>query len=85
MLKWESIYSNDLYWLKWIKNYYCFHNNLGWTGYMLEGRVIGVRVPAGARLSPLHVVQAGSGPHPASFPMGTGGFFPGGSAAGAGS
>jgi hypothetical protein len=31
----------------------------------------------------LHVVQTGSGAHPASYPMGTGGSFPGGEAAGA--
>jgi hypothetical protein len=32
---------------------------------------------------PLHVVQTGPGAHPASYPMGMGGFFPGGKAAGA--
>jgi hypothetical protein len=31
----------------------------------------------------LHVVHTGSGVHPASFPMGTGGSFSGGRAAGA--
>jgi hypothetical protein len=31
----------------------------------------------------LHVVQTDSGTHPASYPMGTGGSFPGGKAAGA--
>jgi hypothetical protein len=31
----------------------------------------------------LHVVQTGSGFHPTSYPMGTGGSFPGGKAAGA--
>jgi hypothetical protein len=31
----------------------------------------------------LHVVQNGSGVHPTSYPMGTGGSFPGGKAAGA--
>jgi len=30
-----------------------------------------------------HCVQTGSGPHPASYPKGTGGSFPGGKAAGA--
>jgi hypothetical protein len=33
--------------------------------------------------SPLHLVQTGSGAHPASYPMDTGGAFPGGKAAGA--
>jgi hypothetical protein len=37
---------------------------------------VGVRVPVGQDLSPLHVVQTGSGAHPASNPMGTGGSFP---------
>jgi hypothetical protein len=31
----------------------------------------------------LHVVHTGSGAHPVSYPMGTGGSFPGGKAAGA--
>jgi hypothetical protein len=38
----------------------------------------GVPVPAGAgNFSPYHRVQTGSGPHPASYPMGTRGSFPG--------
>jgi hypothetical protein len=36
----------------------------------------------GQGFSLLHVVQTGSGAHTASFPMGTGGSFPGGKAAG---
>jgi hypothetical protein len=43
----------------------------------------GVRVPAGAgRFSLQHHVQTGSGAHPASYPMGTGGSFLGGKTAG---
>jgi hypothetical protein len=42
------------------------------TGYGLEGRGVGVRVPAEARFSFLHVVQTGSGAHSASYPVGTG-------------
>jgi hypothetical protein len=34
------------------------------------------------RALPLHVVQTGPGAHPPFYPMGTGGFFPGGRAAG---
>jgi hypothetical protein len=37
----------------------------------------------GQEYSLLHVVQIGSGAHPASYPMGTGNSFPGGKAAGA--
>jgi hypothetical protein len=48
------------------------------TGYELAGREVGVRVPVGSRFCPLHVVQTGSGTHPASYPMGTEGAFPGG-------
>jgi hypothetical protein len=40
-----------------------------------------VRVPVGSEFSLLHVVQTGSGAHPASYPMGTGSSFPGGKAA----
>jgi hypothetical protein len=48
-------------------------------------RAIGVRSPAGAKdFSSILCVQTGSGAHPASVTMGTGGSFPGGkSAAGA--
>jgi hypothetical protein len=42
----------------------------------LDGRGVGVRVPVEARFSPLHSVQTGSGAHPASYLMGTGGSFP---------
>jgi hypothetical protein len=44
--------------------------------------IAGVRVPVGQEFSFLHVVQAGSGAHPASYPMGTGGSFLAGKAAG---
>jgi hypothetical protein len=42
---------------------------------------IGVRSPTGAEdVSSSLCVQTGSGAHPASYPMGTGGPFPGGKA-----
>jgi hypothetical protein len=55
------------------------------SDYGLEDRAIGVRSPAGAKdFSSILCVQTGSGAHPASCAMGTGGPFPGGkSAAGA--
>jgi hypothetical protein len=43
------------------------------TGYGLDDRGVGVLVPVGQELSLLHVVQTGSGVHPTSYPMGTGG------------
>jgi hypothetical protein len=49
------------------------------TGYGLDDRMIGVRVPAGAWNSSLRYhVQTGSGAHPASYPIGSGASFPGG-------
>jgi hypothetical protein len=52
------------------------------TGYGLDDRGSRVRFPAGAGNFSLHQrVQNGSGTHPASYPMGTGGSFPGGKAA----
>jgi hypothetical protein len=51
------------------------------TGYWLDDRGVGFRW--GQEFSLLHVVQTGSGVHPTSCPMGTGGSFPGGKAAGA--
>jgi hypothetical protein len=51
-------------------------------GYGLDDRGSGVRFPSGAGNFSLHRVQNGSGAHPASYPMGTGGSFPGGKAAG---
>jgi hypothetical protein len=53
-------------------------------GYLLDDRGSRVRFPAGAgNFSLHHCAQNGSGTHPASYPMGTRGSFPGGKAAGA--
>jgi hypothetical protein len=51
------------------------------TGYGLDGRVFGVRVPVGSTISILHVVQTDSRTQSASDPVGTGGPFPGDKAA----
>jgi hypothetical protein len=51
------------------------------TGYGLDDRGVGVRVSVGSRIFSSRTT--GSGAHPASYPMGTGGSFPGGEAAGA--
>jgi hypothetical protein len=55
------------------------------SDYGLDDRAIGVRYPAGVKdFSCSLCVQTGSGAHPASCTMGTGGPFPGGkNAAGA--
>jgi hypothetical protein len=51
------------------------------SDYGLDDRAIGVRSPARAKdFSSILWVQTGSGAHPASCPMGTGGSFPGGKA-----
>jgi hypothetical protein len=51
------------------------------SDYGLDVRAIGVRSPAGAEdFSSSLCVQTGSGAHPASCTMGTGGPFPGGKA-----
>jgi hypothetical protein len=51
------------------------------SDYGLDDRAIGVRSPAGAKdFSSSLCVQIGSGAHPASCTMGTGGPFPGGKA-----
>jgi hypothetical protein len=52
------------------------------TSYWLDDRGVGVRVPVGQEFSLLHVVQTGSEVHPTSYPMGTGGSFPGDKVAG---
>jgi hypothetical protein len=52
------------------------------TSYELDNQGVRVRGPVGQEFSLLHVVQTDSGAHPASYPMSTGGFFPGGKAAG---
>jgi hypothetical protein len=41
------------------------------TGKGLDGRGVGVWVPVGAGYFVLHVVQTGSGAHPASYRMGS--------------
>jgi hypothetical protein len=49
------------------------------SDYGLDDRAIGVRSPAGAKdFSSSLFVQTGSGAHPASCTVGTGGPFPGG-------
>jgi hypothetical protein len=51
------------------------------SGYGLDDQTIEVRSPAGAKdFSSSLCVQTGSGVHPASCTMGTGGPFPGGKA-----
>jgi hypothetical protein len=52
------------------------------TGYGLGSRVIGVRVPVGARVFSSPIVRTGSGAYPASYPMGFGGSFTRGKAVG---
>jgi hypothetical protein len=53
-------------------------------GYGLDDRGSRVRFPVGAgNFSLHHSVQNGSAAHPASYPMGMRGSFPGGKAAGA--
>jgi hypothetical protein len=48
------------------------------SDYGLDDRAIGVRSPAGEKdSSSILCVQTGSGAHPASCTMGTGGPFPG--------
>jgi hypothetical protein len=49
------------------------------TGYKLDE----FESRKGQEFSLLHVVKTGSGAHPASYPMGTGGSFPWSKAAGA--
>jgi hypothetical protein len=54
------------------------------TGYRLDNQTISVWFLRGAgNFSLQHHVQTGSGAHPASYPVGTGGSFPGGKATGA--
>jgi hypothetical protein len=53
-------------------------------GYELDDQGSRVRFPGGPGNCSRHQhVQNGSGAHPASYPMGTSGSFPGGKAAGA--
>jgi hypothetical protein len=54
------------------------------TGYGLDGRGVGVRVPVGETdFSLLHDVQTRSGAQPGDYTTGTGEYFPGDKAAGA--
>jgi hypothetical protein len=47
------------------------------TGYRLEDRGVGIRVPVRSRIFTSHVVQTGSLVHSTSYTMGTAGSFPG--------
>jgi hypothetical protein len=76
----ESVGCNILY-----KNIYTYRSRGSSvsivSGYGLDDRAIGVRSPAGAKdFSCSLCVKAGSGAHPASCTMGTGGPFPRGKA-----
>jgi hypothetical protein len=51
------------------------------TAYGLDDRGVEFESRWGQGFSLLHIVQTGSGAHLASYPMGTGGSFPGGKAA----
>jgi hypothetical protein len=70
---------------KVIKSIYIRDSSVGIAlDYGLDDRGSRVRFPAGAGNHSLHHrVQNSSGAHPASYPMGTRGSFPGGKAAGA--
>jgi hypothetical protein len=50
------------------------------SDYGLDDRAIEVRSPTGADFSSSPCVQTGFGAHPASYPMGTRGSYPGGKA-----
>jgi hypothetical protein len=47
------------------------------AGYGLDDQGVGVRVPVGSRIFNSPNVKTGSGVHPTSYTMGTGGSFPG--------
>jgi hypothetical protein len=60
----------------------CRDNSVNTMTRLQAGRPTGVLFPAGAGIiSSHHRVQTDSGAHPASYPMCTGGPFPGGKAA----
>jgi hypothetical protein len=53
-----------------------------WCSAGLDDWGGGIQIPVGAgNFSPHHHIQTGSGTHPASYPMGTKGSFPGGEVA----
>jgi hypothetical protein len=53
------------------------------TGYGLDDREVGMRVPVGSRFSLLNVIQTDCEVHSTSYPVVTGSFFLGCKAAGA--
>jgi hypothetical protein len=55
----------------------CCFPRLLFTPYGLDGWGVGVRVSVGSRIFPSPQRPDGSGAHPASYPMDTGGSFPG--------
>jgi hypothetical protein len=72
-----------IYLHKWHNNF-IVHSVGKALGYGLDDRGSRVRFPAAAgNFSLHHRIQKGSGAHPASYPVGTGGSFPGDKAAGA--
>jgi hypothetical protein len=65
--------------LRFIRHYVSRDSAVGIeTGYGLDDRGVGVRVPVGSRIfALLHLVQTGSEVQPTFYPMGTGGSSPG--------
>jgi hypothetical protein len=80
------IFSRSNTWFIFLNALLNFSRSRGSSGgivsdYGLDDRAIGVRSPAGAEdFSSILCVQTGSGAHPASCTMGTGGPFPRGKA-----
>jgi hypothetical protein len=80
----EKIRFNNLYYTAVSGIKIGIHYRFIALGYGLDDRGSRVRFPAGAgNFSLHHRVQNGTGSHPASYPMGIRGSFPGGKAAGA--
>jgi hypothetical protein len=92
MLKIPDIFSCHIFLSTEITWFYELHMSLLRAGiaqavyrlaYGLDDLEVGVRVQDGREFSFLHVVQTGSGAHPATYPMGIGGSFTGAIVAGA--
>jgi hypothetical protein len=80
MFYWMFIIIHLYYYVIYFKYINCSSGSVV-SDYGLDDRAIEVRSPTGAEdFSSSPCVQTGSGAHPASYPVGTGGSFPGGKA-----
>jgi hypothetical protein len=77
-LAFVQLYRGYVSWMPYLNLLFTFFGSRDGSVGIATGWTARVRLPAGHDFYLPHSVQTGSGAHPASYPVGTGGDFPGG-------